>query len=337
MPSLPSLQGAPDVIVKDYMDAQYYGPISIGSPAQTFNVVFDTGSSNLWVPSKTCGWLDIACQLHNKYDSTKSSTYVKNGGNFSIQYGSGSLSGFLSEDTVSMGAVTVKSQVFAEATAEPGTAFVVAKFDGILGMGYDTISVDKIKPVWYTMMEQGVVPEKRFAFYLGKADGNDGELTLGGVDTAKYTGDFFYTPVTRKGYWQFHVDAVQSAGAAAYCQSGCEAIADTGTSLLVGPKADISDLQKKVGATVLPNGEATVDCSKISTLPIITFVIGGKSFSLAGAEYVLNVSGECLLGFMGMDIAPPAGPLWILGDVFLRKYYTVFDMGADRLGFATAS
>jgi cathepsin D len=298
-------------------------------------VIFDTGSSNLWIPSKCCAWTNIACKLHSKYDSSQSSSYVADGRNFSIQYGSGSLTGIVSQDTVTFGGIPIKNQAFAEAIKEPGMAFVMAKFDGILGMAFDTISVDKIPSPFTNLIAQGSISDQRFAFYLGKQSGDVGELTLGGVDTSKYSGDFTYAPVTRQAYWQFKVDSIST-----YCQGGCQAIADSGTSLIVGPTAAISDLQKKVGATVLPNGEATVDCSTISSLPSVDVSISGKVFTLTGTDYVMQVAAggqtECLLGFMGMDFPAPMGPLWILGDVFMRKFYTVFDVANKQVGFATA-
>ena len=82
-------------------------------------------SSNLWVPSTQC--TSIACFLHTKYDSTASSTYKANGTTFSIQYGSGSMEGFVSQDTLTIGDITIKKQMFAEATKEPGLAFAFGK------------------------------------------------------------------------------------------------------------------------------------------------------------------------------------------------------------------
>ncbi|XP_072033876.1 cathepsin D-like [Amphiura filiformis] len=334
--------GEPAVSLTDYMDAQYYGPINIGTPGQPFTVVFDTGSSNLWVPSATCPWTDIACFLHKKYDNTKSSTYVKNGTKFEIEYGSGSMKGFLSQDIVQVGNITVKNQVFAEATAEPGLSFVAAQFDGILGMGYPTISVDNVVPVFDDIVKQKLVPDSLFSFYLSKDPSAKvgGELILGGSDPKYYTGPFHYLPVTKQGYWQFQMTGIKTNGQT-FCNRGCKAIADTGTSLIAGPTAEIKKLNEAIGAIVIPVvGEGIVLCSELAKMPNIDITLNGKVFTLTPNDYVLQETqaGEtvCISGFLGLDVPEPAGPLWILGDVFIRKYYTEFDRTNNRVGFATA-
>eukprot|EP01130_Rhizamoeba_saxonica_P001737 TRINITY_DN11592_c0_g1_i1.p1 TRINITY_DN11592_c0_g1~~TRINITY_DN11592_c0_g1_i1.p1 ORF type:complete len:454 (-),score=136.12 TRINITY_DN11592_c0_g1_i1:40-1401(-) len=246
-----------NVPIDSKADAQYYGEITLGTPPQKFLVVFDTGSSNLWVPSALCPITQISCDFHSKYDHGVSKTYKPNGEKFFIQYGSGEVGGFLSTDVMSIGGVTIQNQTFAEIVEEPGIAFLAAGFDGIMGLAFDSISVDHVTPVWYQMMAQNLVPEPVFAFWLNRdpnaGPGMGGELVLGGVDPKHYTGDFHSVPLTSETYWEFKADSIVMDGTD-FCK-GCKAIADTGTSLFVGPTKAIEKINEKIGAEGIFTGE----------------------------------------------------------------------------------
>lgn len=321
------------VPLSDFLNAQYFADIKIGTPPQKFKVVLDTGSANLWVPSESC--TSIACFLHAKYDSSESSTYKKNGSHFEIQYGSGSMKGFVSNDDFSIGDLKLKGIDFAEATSEPGLAFLVGKFDGILGLAFDSISVNKITPPFYEMINQGVIDEQVFAFYLGSSKADGGVATFGGVDESKFRGKVTYAPIRRKGYWEVALDKIGFADEELELENTGAAI-DTGTSLIAMPTDVAEILNKEIGASQNWMGQHTVDCSTVPHLPKLTFYLNGVPYTLEGKDYILEVQGACLSSFMGMDLPPPIGPLWIIGDVFLRKFYTVYDFGREAVGFAHA-
>ncbi|KAK9293230.1 hypothetical protein L1049_021220 [Liquidambar formosana] len=435
------------VSLKNYLDAQYYGEIGIGSPPQNFTVIFDTGSSNLWVPSSKC-YFSIACYFHSKYKASRSSTYTKIGKSAEIQYGSGSISGFFSQDNVEVGNLVVKNQVFIEATREGSLSFVLAKFDGILGLGFQEISVGNVVPVWYNMMQQGLVNDELFSFWLNRDPEAEegGEIVFGGVDPKHYKGKHTYVPITQKGYWQFQMgDFLIRNRSTGFCEGGCAAIVDSGTSLLAGPTPVVTEINHAIGAegivsreckdvvsqygdmiwdllitgvqpdkicaqiglcffngaqyvstgietvvekenkensslgdsvlctacemTVVwmqnqlkqketkdkvlnyvnelceslpsPMGESAIDCNSITYMPNVTFTIGNRAFNLTPEQYVLK-TGEgpatvCLSGFIALDVPPPRGPLWILGDVFMGVYHTIFDFGDLQVGFAEAA
>lgn len=324
-----------NVPINNYQDAQYYGEISVGTPPQKFQVIFDTGSSNLWIPSAKC----TNCGNHPTYNHNDSSTYHANGTSFKILYGSGPVSGFISNDNVDVGGLTVKHVDFAEITNVKGlgAAYSLGKFDGILGMAWNKISVDDIPTIFSDFVQQGLVDQPVFAFYLSSDSSKKGELTLGGIDTSKYTGDIFYQDLSSETYWEIPLGDFKVNGNS--MTSVHKAILDTGTSLLAGPTDEVKKIAKKVGAKPfwLNPKEFTVNCSDIPNMPDIELEIGGRTFSLSAQQYVLNVEDvECLLGMTGIDVPAPAGPLWILGDVFIRQYYTIFDWGQKRVGLATA-
>jgi len=320
--------GSGNVVISDYQNAQYFGPISIGTPAQDFKVIYDTGSSNLWVPNKKPSFFS----RKDIYKHDKSSSYVANGTVFAIMYGSGPVSGFFSQDTMHMGGFDVPKYTFAEVnvTKGLGPAYGLGKFDGICGMAYDKFVVGGGPAPFSALVQTGQLDEPAFAFYLG--DNGPGELVLGGVDENHYSGNFTYVDVTEPGYHQIALGGLSINGKS--MTTVTTAIVDSGTSLLAGPKKEVKAIAAAVGAKQLSPlvQEYLIDCN--ANAPDIVITLSGKEYTLKFEDYIIKDAGECLFAFTGIDIPAPRGPLYILGDVFMRKFYTKFDVGNKRLGFA---
>lgn len=306
--------------------------MQIGTPPQEFQVIYDTGSSNLWVPEKGCvhcGYFFV--NKKNKYDKDLSSSYVVDGSDFSIVYGSGAVSGKYAQDTVTLADdIAVANQKFASIhdAGGMGMAYTISKFDGILGLAFDSISVGGAETVFHNAIDQGLLEKGMFAFYLG--DQNDGELTFGGYDETKFSGDLAWVKLSEPTYWRINIGGVKIGS---FSTSDTDGIVDSGTSLLVGPSSDVKQIGNAIGAKQTLTGQFTIDCDKVDSIPDMTWTIDGKEYTLPGDKLVIQTSGMCLFAMMGMDFPEP-GPKWILGDVFMREYYTVFDYENEQVGFA---
>ncbi|GAY35518.1 hypothetical protein CUMW_016780 [Citrus unshiu] len=463
------------VYLNNYLDAQYYGEIGIGSPPQSFSVVFDTGSSNLWVPSSKC-LFSISCYLHSRYRARLSRTYTKIGVPCKIHYGSGQISGFFSQDNVKIGDMIIKDQEFVEVTKEGLLPFLALQFDGILGLGFQDIAAGNATPLWYNMVRQGHISQKIFSLWLNQDPNSEvgGEIIFGGFDWRHFRGSHIYVPITEKGYWQIKVgDILIENSSTGFCEDGCTAILDSGTSVLAGPTTVVAQINHAIGAegivsmqcknvvfqygnmiweflisgvqpetvcsdiglcvyngsrymntgieTVVQhktsNGSSINESTLCAFCEMIVFWIQmqlkqqktkeaifkyadkyfccvclsfaryfqtpwenhlstvmtsqachmfrspleigpspslqNRSLSLARIvlirasnilgffQYIFKIeeghSTICISGFIALDVPPPQGPLWVLGDMFLRAYHTVFDFGNLQIGFAEAA
>nr|ABX89618.1 pepsinogen [Sparus aurata] len=311
-------------------DLSYYGVISIGTPPQSFTVIFDTGSSNLWVPSVYCS--SQACQNHKKFNPQQSSTFKWGDQQLSIQYGTGSMTGYLASDTVEVGGISVANQVFGISQSEAAFMASMAA-DGILGLAFQSIASDNVVPVFYNMVQQGLVSQPMFSVYLSGNSEQGSEVVFGGTDSNHYTGQITWIPLSSATYYQISMDSVTINGQTVACSGGCQAIIDTGTSLIVGPTSDINNMNSWVGASTNEYGEATVNCQNIQSMPDVTFTLNGHAFTVPASAYVSQSSYGCMTGF-GQG---GSQQLWILGDVFIREYYAVFDTQAQSVGLAKSA
>jgi cathepsin D len=192
--------------------------------------------------------------------------------------------------------------------------------------------------VFDLMFKQKKVTGNSFSFYLTKIASEEGSaLVLGGVNKNYAITDFKYYPVIKKFYWQLTMTDIVFNGTS-YKQPGVDltGIIDTGTSVIVGPTKVVEEMTKGFGK----GKEKQVDCNLIPTFPNLVFTFGQDKYTMKPEEYILKVNefGQtvCIVGIMGLDLDPKMGEAFILGDSFIKVYYTHFDVAGQRVGFSKA-
>uniref|UniRef100_A0A8C2XK76 pepsin A n=1 Tax=Cyclopterus lumpus TaxID=8103 RepID=A0A8C2XK76_CYCLU len=313
------------MIILFWAKTTYYGEIGIGTPPQIFKVLFDTGSSDLWVPSVSC--TSSACDKHSKFNSSASSTFEAGTKTFTILYYNGYSSGITGYELIEIGNLFVHNQIIG--LAETESIFLDSvPWDGILGLAFPGLS-----------HEGGHKQRNRKCCTSGSM------LILGGMDSSYFTGTMKWIPVyMATNFWNIQIQSITINGNTVACSGSCAAVVDSGTSFIIGPDKDITNINGWLGASLDQNGDATVSCGVTHFLPDVVFNINGYSFALPPSAYVLKVYN--LLPSLMLSVRSPqsasgcrtgfASGTWILGEVFMRQFYTTFDVGNNRVGFAQA-
>lgn len=322
--------------------SEYYGKITVGTPPQEFTVVFDTGSGNLLLPSKQCK--DEACTTHKRFDAGASKTaidvgfadspderVVKGGDRdvVTITFGTGEISGVFVKDRICVGHICTHGN-FVAATEESDEPFSLVPFDGILGLGLQQMSEGPHFNIFDCMIRDRVLKSNLFAVFFGGTDTEPSEISFGEYKKSRMASDIFWVPVSNPGYWQVGMHDITIANKNLnLCKGNCQVAVDTGTSLMAGPTDIVNDLIDKLAVAN--------NCSNYHQLPTLGFIVGNHILNLTPEDYVDKSEDGCSVALMTLDIPPPKGPLFIFGDPFLRKYYTVYDRVALRVGFALAA
>jgi len=309
----------------------YWGSIRVGTPAQEFKVIFDTGSGNLILPTTKC--TSDGCARHKKYVPEQSSTSKEvtneNGeGSTEITFGTGSITGDFYEDRFCI-AESLCSQVrFIGSVEQSAAPFSSTPFDGILGLGFKDLSMGLNFNILDDMYQTGSLPAGQFSVFLTE-DGSS-EITFGGYRPEQLASEVVWAPVTHESYWQVAVQDItfDNTDTGLCGIMGCQVAVDTGTSMLAGPPALVNSLQERVAAHA--------DCSNYDSLPNIGFKVGNKILNLKPEDYMDKDETGCSFSLMPLDVPPPRGPLFIFGDPFLRRFVTIYDKSGPSVGFAVS-
>jgi len=337
-------------------NTQYFGNIEVGTPAHSFKVVFDTGSSVLWVPDAACK--SSACKSHHEFRLHHSKTGKLIGVSQNqvklahIQYGTGQMTGVEASDTVRIGGrggVKIPNTGILLATHEQSKVFSNFPFDGVFGLNRRSVNSGKIDfNVMRNAEEHKSVGKNIVSFWLGGKPGNrGGAMAVGGVDRKYFGGKLSWHNVVSNpfGNWMLQLKSLR-VGKTEVCSGGCTAIIDTGTSLLVASH----EVHSKMASAI----NIKRSCSNYAKNAPWKFTFDHSEFTLQPSDYTIEMVSAAGKKRCSSSLVPMQGTLLrklskivphhnkkviIMGDVFLRRVYTAFDNSnpsRPRVGFAMA-
>ncbi|KAF8339773.1 aspartic peptidase domain-containing protein [Cantharellus anzutake] len=332
----PQLETQTRLRLTDYMsgtlDVLYFGYLGFGTPPQTLSVDIDTGSADMWVSSDCSD-----CQT-KQFDSMRSTTYQSTTHPFNVFYGTGSVTGHMARDRVAAGSLEV-SQDFGVVNQD-NDALAGSPVSGLLGMAFSTIAVSEKPTFFENLWDQKKIQRGYFSVHLERNKAQGSELCLGCIDMGKALGSMTWASLASRSYWSVNVDRINiDTQNNRTVHVNLVAVVDTGTTLVYLPNGVAESLYNQIPgarrATQFGDGFWTYPCA--STLAI-GFVIDGNSYSISPFDFNLGrtstTSTECVAGILSIGDGFPPG-LAILGDEFLKSWYTTYDYeNGGRIGFA---
>eukprot|EP00927_Polykrikos_kofoidii_P085727 TRINITY_DN939_c0_g1_i1.p1 TRINITY_DN939_c0_g1~~TRINITY_DN939_c0_g1_i1.p1 ORF type:complete len:718 (-),score=147.14 TRINITY_DN939_c0_g1_i1:37-2190(-) len=343
------------------------------------NVVYDTGSTNMWIASDLCTRGGCVKPGRHRFNHSESITFAfpKKADEISVTFGTGMLQGPLGVDDLRVGPVASR-QTFAMMQQQSGEIWDEIPIEGIVGLAFPSLATRDAPPFFDSVIAQKVLEHNEFAFYLSRNNEASNALMWGGVDKTFYHGKIEYFPVVEAHYWalelvSFKIGNTQYFGAgrervlpsvnrttvngapALLLQSNASterisgitqrpkthvAILDSGTTFLAFPSSIWREVSNRIKAK---------RCSRITSEshPPLMFTLRNvrgdlRGFSLKNSQYMTEDKGRCTPCIMLLDVPKEHGPGLVLGDTFLREYFSVYDRGdglnaSARVGLARAA
>lgn len=318
-------------------DVAYVMDVSLGSDEQNFTLIVDTGSYYTWVYGSKC--TESVCQKHQQFNPTNSTSFHNTSATFDISFTSGSIGGAVVNDRAQFAGFDTRID-FGLAD-EAASTFEGFPIDGIMGLSAKDVNSDEFPGVISILHDQKLIDKKIVSINLGlsRDPKDEGSVTFGGLDDSKYTGSVTYTNVTTQSgsemLWTIPMDGLYVGGSKVDFGGDRNAIIDTGTTLIVMPVDDAKALHSQIPGSKSSDGSRyTVPCSSNFTIDL---EFSGKKWSIPSEDVVASSSDDsdtCTTNIQGLTYQNQ-NDAWIVGDVFLKNVYSVFDMDAMRVGFAS--